>query len=136
MTGVESAERFLNRFSRWALKQANIEAVALVGSHARNAAIAASDVDLVIITTRPEMYLQDQCWVAYFGKVERQQTEDYGLLTSIRACYVGGPEVEYGITDESWSALPLDDGTRAVISDGMKIMFERGPLLSRHQKNI
>jgi predicted nucleotidyltransferase len=133
MTGAQSAEGFLKKFSDWALRQTNIKAVALVGSHARNAATETSDIDLVIITTRPEIYVQDQRWVENFGEVERHQVEDHGLLTSVRAWYADGTEVEYGFTDERWSALPLDEGTRQVISDGMKIIFERGPILSPHQ---
>ena len=132
---TEEAERFLKRFSNWAFAQTNIKAMALVGSYARNAETETSDIDLVIITTQPEVYLQNQRWVDNFGKVGRQQVEDYGLLTSIRVWYVDGPEVEYGISDERWSALPLDEGTRQVIKDGMRIIFEREPILSRHQKD-
>jgi hypothetical protein len=39
--------------------------------------------------------------------------------------------VEYGFTDETWSALPLHEGTKKVISDGMQVLFERGSILSR-----
>ena len=48
----------------------------------------------------------------------------------MRAWYSVGHEVEYGFTDETWSALPLDEGTKKVISGGMEILFERGPILS------
>lgn len=72
-------------------------------------------------------------WIQRFGQVQQQQIEDYGLLTSIRVWYADGREVEYGLTDEKWAAWPLDEGTRRVISDGMRILFERAPLLSPHQ---
>jgi predicted nucleotidyltransferase len=107
--------------------------VALVGSYARNAATETSDVDLVLLARRPEMFLQDTNWVQHFEIVEHQQLEDYGRVTSIRVWYTGGLEVEYGLTDETWVATPLDEGTRRVISDGMRILFEREPLLSPHQ---
>ena len=42
-------------------------------------------------------------------------------------------EVEYGLTYERWAALPIDEGTSEVISGGMKVLFERGDMLSRHQ---
>ena len=129
----ERVTRFLNEFVEWALTQPDLRAAALVGSYARNAAIETSDVDLVLLARRPEIFLRDTHWAQRFGTVERQHLEDYGLVTSIRVWYTGGLEVEYGLTDEAWAATPLDEGTRRVISDGMQILFEREPLLSPHQ---
>ena len=51
---------------------------------------------------------------------------EYGKVSSLRVWYLGSHEVEYGFTDETWSAWPVDDGTRKVISDGMQILWERG----------
>jgi len=123
---------FLIEVTRWASEQADILALALVGSHARDAATETSDVDLVIIVLDPHRYLENTDWVRRFGTVEKQQAEDYGLLTSLRVWYRDGPEIEYGLTDERWSALPLDEGTRQVMADGMRVLFERGDILSRH----
>ena len=86
-----------------------------------------------MIATDPNIYLNVSTWIQQFGKVKEQQQEDYGLLISLRVWYSDGVEVEYGITDEHWSAIPLDAGTRRVIDDGMRILFERGNILSRHQ---
>ena len=129
----EKIKQLLNDFTEWAYARPDIQAVALVGSYARNAATATSDVDLVVIANNPELYLNDQSWLERFGEIHQQQGEDYGLVTSIRVWYSDGREVEYGITSERWAAMPLDEGTRQVISDGMRILFERGDLLSRHQ---
>ena len=129
----ERVTRFLNEFVAWALTQPDIRAVALVGSHARNAATETSDVDLVLLVRQPGTFLHNTDWTGRFGTIQRQQMEDYGLVTSIRVWYTGGLEVEYGLTDERWVATPLDEGTRRVISDGMQILFEREPLLSPHQ---
>jgi len=126
-------DRFLIEFTDWAQAQPDIEAVALVGSYARDAATETSDVDLVVITSQPDRYLGNRGWLERFGQVHRRQIEDYGKLTSIRVWYTDGREVEYGITDESWAALPLDDGTQRVISDGMRVLLERKPILNRHQ---
>jgi len=130
---VDKVNQFLNEFTAWAHAQSDIEAVALIGSYARNTATATSDVDLVVITSQPSSYLKNLGWIQRFGQIRRQQIEDYGQLTSIRVWYTDGREVEYGITDESWAALPLDEGTQRVISDGMRVLFEREPILSRHQ---
>jgi predicted nucleotidyltransferase len=123
--------QFLNEFTAWASAQSDIRAVALVGSYARNAATATSDIDLVVIATHPENYLRDPAWTQRFGQVRRQQVENYGKLVSVRVWYADGRQVEYGIADESWAAVPLDEGTRRVITDGMRVLFEREPLLRR-----
>lgn len=124
---------FLQRFTAWAKAQPDILAVALVGSYARGTARPDSDVDLVILTAHPIRYLSDVSWAASFGEINRYQIEDYGLVTSLRVWYSAGLEVEYGLTDERWVAIPLDEGTRQVISDGMTVRFEQGDILSRHQ---
>ena len=107
-----------------------------MGSYARNAATETSDVDLVLITSQPDNYLMDLNWIQRFGQVDRHQLEDYGKLTSVRVWYIDGPEVEYGITDKSWAALPLDEGTREVLAGGMRVLFEKEKILSRHQASV
>ena len=123
-------EGFLFEFKRWAATEEGIHAVALVGSHARNTATSESDVDLIVITSPPNIYLEYTQWTSLFGRVLRHQLEHYGNCTSLRVWYDEGFEVEYGFVDESWAALPLNEGTRKVVTDGMKILFERKPLLS------
>ena len=129
---TDQVAQFLKDVTRWASAQADILALALVGSYARNAAKETSDIDLVLIVVDPSQYLKDQGWVQRFGTVEKSQVEDYGLLTSIRVWYRDGLEIEYGITDERWSAMPLDAGTQQVIADGMQVLFECDDILSRH----
>ncbi len=130
---AKRVNRFLNRFTDWARARSDISGLALVGSYARNTPTETSDVDLVLITTQPDHYLTDPGWIHYFGQVDRWQVEDNGRLTSIRVWYKDSLEVEYGVTDESWAALSLDEGTREVISGGLQVLFERGNILSRHQ---
>jgi hypothetical protein len=128
----DQVTQFLNQVTGWASARADILALALVGSYARNAAKNSSDVDLVLIAIDPDQYLGDQSWIRRFGTVNKSQVEDYGLLTSIRVWYRGGLEIEYGITDERWAAVPLDAGTQQVIADGMQVLFECDHILSRH----
>jgi len=125
----DAVESLLTHFTRWASSQPNIQAVALVGSYARHAATEASDVDLVILTNQPHSYLQNTQWVRLFGQAEREQVEHYGNLTSLRVWYQH-LEVEYGFADETW---PLDDGARKVMAAGIRVLFQRGQVLSQHQ---
>lgn len=128
---IQEVERFLEEFTAWAKARADILAVALVGSQANGTARPDSDVDLVIIADRPAAYLEDTAWAGEFGQMEKQGVEDYGLVQALRVFYRGGLEVEYGFTDERWVALPLDEGTRQVIDDGLRVLFECKSILSR-----
>ncbi len=129
---AEQVDDFLQRFTRWASSEAGILAAALVGSYARGQGRPDSDVDLVLICASPQYYLASPRWVLEFGDVAGRRFEDYGKLTSLRVWYGNGLEVEYGIAGKDWAALPLDEGTRQVIADGMVILYERDGLLSRH----
>jgi len=125
------ARQFLQTFIEWADRESDILGVALVGSHARNEATELSDIDLVIITTTPGTYIAHTDWAQRFGTIEHQAIEDYGPVTSLRARYAGGPQVEYGFTDENWAASPIDRGTLSVISNGFKILSDRAAVLGR-----
>ena len=129
MTKVR-VDQFVKEYTQWVTNQGNIQAVALVGSYARGTATEASDVDLVVLANEPALYLQERAWTHLFGNVVNQQVEEYGKVTSLRVQYADGLEVEYGLTDASWATAPVDQGTREVVSAGMKVLFERTPLLA------
>jgi predicted nucleotidyltransferase len=135
MKNLEHIRDFLNAFVSWASAREAVQAIGLVGSYARGEAREDSDIDLVLLTDRPQQYLEDLKWIERFGSLEKFQTEDYGKLISIRVWYQNGYEVEYGITTPDWAATPLDAGTREVFRGGMKVLFERGSLLSQHVKS-
>jgi predicted nucleotidyltransferase len=131
MKTIENIRDFLDAFVDWASEQPDVYGIALVGSYARGAARDDSDIDLVILTDRPQKYLADIQWTERFGPVEKHQAEDYVKLISLRVWYRDGYEVEYGITTPDWAAIPLDAGTRQVMLGGMTVLFERGNVLSR-----
>ena len=124
---------FIEDFIRWSMKRKDIQAAALVGSYARNAATDSSDVDLVIIVDDPQKYLANTEWLRVFGIVIAQKVEEYGKLTSLRAWYESGLEIEYGFTTREWVKASLDEGTKQVIDDGMRVLFEKEVLLSPHE---
>jgi hypothetical protein len=57
--------------------------------------------------------------------------ENYGNVISVRVRYQDGVEVEFGFTTVQWADVPVDPGTRDVISGGMRVLVERGLILSR-----
>jgi predicted nucleotidyltransferase len=130
MKTTDHIKDFITAFTSWASTQPDILAVALVGSYARETAKEDSDIDLVVLANDPRRYVEDTDWLKRFGSIEKQQTEDYGKVTSLRVWYVGGREVEYGLTTSDWAQFPLDEGTQRVVEDGMRVLFEREALLS------
>jgi len=123
-------EGLLSAVVRWATAHPDVLAVALVGSHARGCATPTSDVDLVVIAVDPQRFLQETDWTTAFGVVTRQAVEHWGVVTSLRVWYEGGPEVEFGLTGAEWVAEPLDAGTRQVVSEGIRVLFDREGLLA------
>jgi len=127
---TNKADNFIEEMAQWAATQSDIQALALVGSYARGTARKDSDIDLILITDEPDDYINDNQWIQQFGIIKKKQIEHYGLVTSVRVWYGNGLEVEFGITDQRWAALPIDPGTRLVIINGFRVLFERDNIIS------
>ncbi len=122
---VEDIEAFLKKLVDWAIFQEDIIGVFLVGSYARNSFKETSDVDLVIITQKPDLYLKDDSWIGKFGYAEKIMDEHWGLLKTKRVFYKNGFEIEYNFTTADWIKIPADEGTKKVLTDGNKILLDR-----------
>jgi uncharacterized protein len=125
------AQDFLESFIQWAEGQPDISAVVLVGSYARNAPTEDSDIDLVILTSAVKKYLHERSWLAAFGDLTNYRTEHYGKVTSLRAFYDDGLEVEYGFATPDWAKPPIDKGTLQVLKKGMRVLHDPVGLLAR-----
>jgi hypothetical protein len=125
---------FLEAFCDWARSQPEIEAVALVGSYARDAPKEDSDVDLVILTRAVDRYVRDRKWISLFGQVSECHDENYGRVTSVRSFYENGLEVEYGFSKPDWADTPINAGTLRVISQGMKVLHDPHGIIARMQE--
>lgn len=121
--------QFITALASWAQGQPFIAAAALVGSHARGSATAESDIDLVLLTAEPSLFLEQQSWLTRFGDVLSCQLEDWGVLQSLRVHYITGLEIEFGVAPLDWAALPPDPGTREVVRGGMRILHDPQGLL-------
>ena len=120
---------FLDAVRAWAATRPDLEAILLVGSHARGTATGSSDVDLVLLVQTPELYVQDIDWARAFGLLKRWRVEDWGAVSSLRAWYEDGPEIEFGFATPDWAAAPLDRGTRQVLADGFMVIYDRAGTL-------
>jgi predicted nucleotidyltransferase len=121
---------FLAAVAAWAAARGDIAAVALVGSHARGAATAESDIDLVVLTPDAAKYLNDHSWATAFGAVERASVEDYGAVTSLRVHFADGLETEFGFAAPDWAQPPLDAGTAEVVRGGLRALYDPHGLLA------
>ena len=101
-------------------------AAALVGSWARGNARPDSDVDLVLLTERPEVLLLDDRWHRDFGAdATLVRTADFGAVQERRLRLASGLEVEVCIGHPSWADTdPVDAGTRRVVSDGIRVLWD------------
>lgn len=122
----ERVAQLVEGVQAWAETRPDVLGVALVGSHARQAATPESDVDLVIVCEAPSELVGNTDWLRVFGTPRRTTREDWGRVTSLRVWYADGLEVEFGIADRTWASAPLDAGTRRVIEDGCVVVFDRG----------
>jgi uncharacterized protein len=121
------AERIIGTIVGWAKEQPTVQAVALVGSHARGTARADSDIDLVVLTTNPQAFRAETAWLkAVSARIWKWQDEDYGQLWSRRLWLEqNSAEIELGFTLPSWADVnPLNPGTRAIIADGCRILHD------------
>jgi uncharacterized protein len=133
------AKRIIQIITDWAKAQPTLQAVALVGSHARGSAGPASDIDLVLIATNPRAFRVETAWLetidwnAVGARPQKWQDEDYGELRSRRLWLEKNHgEIEFGFASLSWAEVnPLDPGTRRVIADGCRILHDPRKILSR-----
>jgi RimJ/RimL family protein N-acetyltransferase/8-oxo-dGTP pyrophosphatase MutT (NUDIX family) len=121
---------------QWAEGQPEVRGLAMVGSWARDAARMTSDVDLIVLTDVPEKYLENDDWLAAFGAVAVVRRQQWGpYVTEVRIGRSSGLEIELDITARAWAdADPVDSGTRRVVSDGMRILYDPDGILTNLQR--
>lgn len=110
-------DRLLTDLASWAHGQEDIAAIALVGSYTRNQARMSSDVDVVLLTPRVEKYTANCDWFTRLRPGSRLvRCEAWGPLLERRYRLRSGLLVELGLVAPSWAEVPLDPGTRRVLS--------------------
>jgi predicted nucleotidyltransferase len=122
---VQNIKSLLDSFTDWVKFEDDVVGVFLVGSYARDEAKETSDVDLIIITAAPELYLSNNAWIDQFGKTVQVMDEDWGIVKTKRAYYETGLEVEYNITTSDWIKLPPNDASKKVLQEGNKILIDK-----------
>jgi uncharacterized protein len=131
------ASAILRIITEWAKAQENVHGLALVGSHARNAARPDSDIDLVVLAQNPSGF-RDTAWLTTIEWSRagvhpvKWSDEEYGVVWSRRTWLKPEGEVEFGFAPLSWADVsPVDKGTQRVVSDGCQVLYDPGGLWKR-----
>ena len=113
--------------------RADIEAAAIVGSWARDTAREDSDLDLILLTTQPAAYTDHDDWIVGLAEGARLvRTGDWGPIVERRLRLPSGLEIEVGVGLPSWTdASSIDPGTRRVVRDGIRAIFDPQGLIAR-----
>ena len=111
--------------------------VALIGSHARNAAGQDSDIDLLLLCAEPDRF-RDQAWVAGINwspaglHLTRWCDEEYGAVWSRRVWFDFQCEIEFAFASLAWAdTSPVDRGTTRVVAGGCRILYDPDDLVNR-----
>lgn len=111
--------------TRWASEQADVSALALVGSYAYHHPRMGSDVDLVLLTNDPDKHARGLGWVVSYDPRARLICDRWwGPLRERRVRLHSGLQVELGIVRPTWASLPLDPGTDRVLRGGCRILHD------------
>lgn len=135
---TDKVKLILEKVVQWASHRTDIFAVALVGSWARGAARADSDIDLMFLTDAPSAFRQDETWINEIkwktvdAEIANWKDEDYGVIWSRHVYFSNGAEIEFGFGFPSWASInPIDAGTFRVVNDGCQILYDPENLLSQ-----
>jgi uncharacterized protein len=125
-------EALLESAAVWAESRSDLRALALVGSWASGRPSEDSDVDLVLLSTSPELYVRRDDWLAGMGGGRVIRTQDWGVITERRVALESGLEVEFGIGTPEWASIaPVDPGTSRVVNDDLRALYDPDGLLGR-----
>ncbi|MFE7646031.1 nucleotidyltransferase domain-containing protein [Streptomyces phaeoluteigriseus] len=120
----------IERVTGWAAGREDVGGVLLVGSWARGAARADSDVDLVVLTTEPGRYAHDGVLARELALGEVIRNRAWGPVTEWRHITASGLEIEVGIGPVDWARTdPVDGGTRRVVTGGARPLHDPRGLL-------
>lgn len=135
MTSQLPAEIF-QQLKQFGADEPAIKAVIVVGSFARGTAGPDSDVDLVIITTDVQRFLNERTWIEKFGKIRSCELEDYKLVQSLRVVYKDGPEMEFGITSMEWIADAQRQSSGEILSGGYRVIYDPDNLVDAFYRKV
>ena|ERR1051326_4065191 len=126
----------ISEVNKWVKSKEDIYGLALVGSYARGNANDRSDIDFLVLTSQKESYRENKSWVNEINwkvinfDIQSLKEQDYGLVWSCHIYLSETKEIEMGFGDRNWiDAALIDEGTKRVIKNGFKIIYDSEYLL-------
>ncbi|MFI5793959.1 nucleotidyltransferase domain-containing protein [Streptomyces sp. NPDC051677] len=120
----------VDRVTRWSANRSDVVGLLLVGSCARGAVRPDSDVDFVLLSTATDRYADDDGWARELSLGALVRVQAWGPITERRYVTDSGLEVEMGVGSPDWArADPVDDGTRRVVTDGARPLYDPAGIL-------
>jgi len=120
------------RARSWASERPEIRAVAMVGSWSRETARRDSDLDLVVLTTDVDKYVETSDWISALGDLVPIGTRGWGRVTERRLRSRSGLEIDMGFATPDWPGIadvrPLYDPDGLLEVDPAEQIGERHPL--------
>lgn len=136
------AGQFLIKLRAWAEDRADIRGVVLVGSQARDDDHRAdewSDVDVVIVTTDAEQYLDTSEWLESFGPFEITVVEPtaIGDYFERRVLFTSGLDVDVTVLtprvlDAAMTIPEVGDFRRR----GFRVLIDKDETITRAERNL
>jgi uncharacterized protein len=119
----------------WAVDQLAIRAIGIAGSWARGEAKESSDLDVLLLTASPDLYIESDRWLKGLLPSPIIRREQFGAIAERRVLLASGLEVEFGIGPLAWAeTTPMDDGTRRVVAGGLIVLYDPDTLLVQLQR--
>jgi hypothetical protein len=134
---IRHVEQVMVAVTEWAASNPALRAVLLVGAQARGEARPDSDVDLVLLVDHPAHFKSDANWLPEIDWTRAgacpvaRRDATYGVVWSRHVRLDNGLEVEFTFAPISWAhAKPIDAGTRHVVKNGCRILYDPEEMLS------
>jgi hypothetical protein len=136
---IGAMQDLIERFTTWALDQADIRSAIIVGSQARadRPADGLSDLDLAVVVTDPSIYLSDTTWLCRFGEpflTFVESTAD-GNFRERRVLFKDGRDVDFSLLPaaavQQMLVQRVPAETADVLRRGFRILVDKDGLAQR-----
>ncbi len=136
---AQQTEKIITAIKNWSNTTQSVKAAAVVGSWSdADRAHAEADLDLVLVVDDPDRFRTDVAWMAEMdwqaaGLGQGHWSDcDYARACSRHLKFDDGTEVEVSFVPPDWARIdPLDNDTRRIAGNGMRVIHDPLGLLQR-----
>jgi aminoglycoside 6-adenylyltransferase len=126
-------EQMCQRILEWGIASADIRALALVGSGARSdhPADQWSDIDLLMITSRPDGYLQSTAWVNGISDpwISTLERDPLGKVVERRVLFQNGIDVDFLVLGSESIDRLHEMPFCEIIQRGIRVLLDKDHIL-------